>query len=49
VETSVVGDQGRPREILGFPEDRYAEIMIDFGYPAERPLGADPPALSAAV
>ena len=35
---SAVGDQARAREILGFPEDRYAYIMIDFGYPAERPL-----------
>jgi nitroreductase len=35
---SAVGDQARAREILGFPEDRYAYIMIDLGYPAERPL-----------
>ena len=35
---SAVGDQARAREILGFPEDRYAYIMIDFGYPADRPL-----------
>jgi nitroreductase len=35
---SAVGDQERAREILGFPEDRYAYIMIDFGYPAERAL-----------
>jgi nitroreductase len=35
---SAVGDQDRTREILGFPEDRHAYIMIDFGYPAERPL-----------
>ncbi|HEX3975759.1 MAG TPA: nitroreductase family protein [Solirubrobacteraceae bacterium] len=35
---SAVGDQARAREILGFPEDRSAYIMIDFGYPADRPL-----------
>ncbi len=35
---SAVGDQARARELLGFPDDRYAYIMIDFGYPAERPL-----------
>jgi nitroreductase len=35
---SAVGDQARAREILGFPEDHYALIMIDFGYPAGRPL-----------
>jgi nitroreductase len=35
---SAVGDQARAREILGFPEDREAYIMIDFGYPADRPL-----------
>jgi nitroreductase len=35
---SAVGDQDRARRLLGFPEDRYATIMIDFGYPADRPL-----------
>jgi nitroreductase len=35
---SAVGDQDAARAILGFPEDRYAYIMIDFGYPAGRPL-----------
>ena len=35
---SAVGDQDRAREILGFPEDRFAYIMIDFGHPADRPL-----------
>jgi nitroreductase len=35
---SAVGDQDAARAILGFPEDRYAYIMIDFGYPADRPL-----------
>jgi nitroreductase len=35
---SAVGDQDRARKLLGFPEDRYASIMIDFGYPGDRPL-----------
>jgi nitroreductase len=35
---SAVGDQDAARAILGLPEDRYAYIMIDFGYPADRPL-----------
>jgi nitroreductase len=35
---SAVGDQDAARRILGFPSDRYAYIMIDFGYPADRPL-----------
>jgi nitroreductase len=35
---SAVGDQELARELLGFPEDREASIMIDFGYPADRPL-----------
>jgi nitroreductase len=35
---SAVGDQDLARRLLGFPEDRYAAIMIDFGYPADRPL-----------
>jgi nitroreductase len=35
---SAVGDQERARKLLGFPEDHYATIMIDFGYPADRPL-----------
>jgi nitroreductase len=35
---SAVGDQDLARELLGFPEDREAAIMIDFGYPADRPL-----------
>jgi nitroreductase len=35
---SAVGDQERARELLGFPEDREGTIMIDFGYPAGRPL-----------
>jgi nitroreductase len=35
---SAVGDQEAARRLLGFPEDRFAAIMIDFGYPADRPL-----------
>jgi nitroreductase len=35
---SAVGDQELARKLLGFPEDRYAAYMIDFGYPADRPL-----------
>jgi nitroreductase len=35
---SAVGDQDRAREILGFPQDHHAYIMIDFGHPADRPL-----------
>ena len=35
---SAVGDQDLARKLLGFPEDRYGRIMIDFGYPADRPL-----------
>jgi nitroreductase len=35
---SSVGDQRRAREVLGFPEDRYAVVLVDLGYPADRPL-----------
>jgi nitroreductase len=35
---SAVGDQDRARTVLGLPEDRYAAYLIDFGYPADRPL-----------
>jgi nitroreductase len=35
---SAVGDQELARELLGFPEDRYAAIMVDFGFPGDRPL-----------
>lgn len=35
---SAVGDQDRAREILALPEDRYVAYLLDFGYPAERPL-----------
>jgi nitroreductase len=35
---SAVGDQAAARRILGLPEDRAVYIMIDLGYPADRPL-----------
>ena len=35
---SAVGDQAQARRVLGFPEDRVAAYLIDFGYPADRPL-----------
>ena len=35
---SAVGDQDTARVILGLPEDRSVYIMVDFGYPADRPL-----------
>jgi nitroreductase len=35
---SAVADQDKAREVLGFPEDRYAAYLIDLGYPADRPL-----------
>jgi nitroreductase len=35
---SSVGDQELARRLLGYPEDHAADIMIAFGYPADRPL-----------
>jgi len=35
---SSVGDQDLARKILGFPEGKIARYIIDFGYPADRPL-----------
>jgi nitroreductase len=35
---SAVGDQDLARELLGHPPDRYVAYLIDFGYPAGRPL-----------
>jgi nitroreductase len=35
---SAVGDQDKAREILGLPEDRKVAIMLDLGYPDDRPL-----------
>lgn len=33
-----VRDQDRARRVLGFPDDRHVAYIIDFGYPADRPL-----------
>jgi nitroreductase len=35
---SAVADQDQARRVLGFPEDRQVAYLIDFGYPADRPL-----------
>lgn len=35
---SSVGDQDLARKIIGFPEGKIARYVIDFGYPADRPL-----------
>ncbi len=35
---AAVSDQDQARRVLGFPEDRYAAYLLDFGYPAGRPL-----------
>ncbi|MGA2011644.1 MAG: nitroreductase family protein [Solirubrobacteraceae bacterium] len=35
---SAVGDEALARQLLGFPEDRTCAFLIDFGYPAGRPL-----------
>jgi nitroreductase len=35
---SAVEDQALARELLGLPEDRRVAYLIDFGYPADRPL-----------
>jgi nitroreductase len=35
---SAIGDQERARALLGYPGDSEGVIMIDFGYPADRPL-----------
>lgn len=35
---SAVRDQDQARRILGIPEGRIVAYMIDFGYPADRPL-----------
>jgi nitroreductase len=35
---SAVGDQALARELLGFPASHSASMIIDFGYPADRPL-----------
>ena len=33
-----VQDQAKAREVLGLPDDRRVAYMVDFGYPADRPL-----------
>jgi nitroreductase len=33
-----VQDQAKARELLGLPDDRRVAYMLDFGYPADRPL-----------
>jgi nitroreductase len=33
-----VQDQAKAREVLGIPEDRRIAYLLDFGYPADRPL-----------
>jgi nitroreductase len=35
---SAVADQAKARQVLGLPEDRRVAYLIDFGYPADRPL-----------
>jgi nitroreductase len=35
---SAVADQELARNVLGFPEDRYAAYLLDLGYPSDRPL-----------
>ncbi|HVX34168.1 MAG TPA: nitroreductase family protein [Solirubrobacterales bacterium] len=35
---SSVGDQELAREVLGLPDDREAALILDLGYPADRPL-----------
>jgi nitroreductase len=35
---SAVGDQDLARDILALPQDKIASYILDFGYPANRPL-----------
>ena len=35
---SAVGDQDLARQVLGLPADKILKYIIDFGYPADRPL-----------
>lgn len=35
---SSVGDQDLAREVLGLPADREAALLLDLGYPADRPI-----------
>ena len=46
---SSVGDQDLARRVLGLPDDKIVGIIIDFGYPADRPLKPIRKPRSAAV
>ncbi|HEY2593300.1 MAG TPA: nitroreductase, partial [Chloroflexota bacterium] len=35
---SAVGDQDLARQVLGLPTTKILKYVIDFGYPADRPL-----------
>jgi nitroreductase len=35
---SAVGDQGLARRLLGLPDGKLLQYVLDFGYPADRPL-----------
>jgi nitroreductase len=35
---AAVADQALARQLLGFPEDRFAVSLLSLGYPADRPL-----------
>ncbi len=35
---SAVGDQDRARRVLGLPDGKILQYVIDFGHPADRPL-----------
>ncbi|HWD85278.1 MAG TPA: nitroreductase family protein [Solirubrobacteraceae bacterium] len=35
---SAVGDQDLARQVLGLPDGKRAAYLLDFGYPADRPL-----------
>lgn len=35
---SAVGDQDLARQVLGLPDGKILQYVIDFGYPADRPL-----------
>lgn len=35
---SAVGDQDKARQILGLPDGKRVAYLLDFGYPADRPL-----------
>jgi len=35
---TAIGEKDRARELLGFPDDKYAAYFIAMGHPADRPL-----------